>query len=117
MSAIPPKRSRAKKAPEPKQAALPLPLKQWFVNTGNPLRLRELLEDTTFQTAVLTARDLGLPTGASVSTKDQHQLAVSHAYLAGFCDFLTVLRSLTVLPVDPLNEDGWSYVTPEQNSI
>lgn len=117
MSSIPPKRSRAKKAPEPKQAALPLPLKQWFVNAGNPLRLRELLDDPIFQTAVLTARDLGLPTGASVSTKDQHQLAVSHAYLAGFCDFVTVLKSLTVLPVDPLNEDGWAYVTPEQKDI
>lgn len=117
MSPIPPKRSRAKKAPEPKQAALPVPLKQWFANPGNALRLREIIDDPAFQTAALTAREIGLPTGTSVSAKDPHQLAVSHAYLAGFCDFLTVLRSLTVLPVDPLNEDGWSYVTPEQNSI
>lgn len=53
-----------------------------------------------------------MPNGANLSSSDDHSLAINHAYLAGYCDFVESLNRLTVLPIDKAQDDEWSYVQP-----
>ena len=106
-----PRKKPAAPAATTQPIILPVPLKHWFMNESNPLHLRDVLEDPVLQLALVTTKDLALPTGAQLTGLDQHQLAVRTAYLAGMCDFIGVLRSLTTLPIDPVQESGWEYAT------
>jgi hypothetical protein len=55
---------------------------------------------------------MAMPNGANLSSSDDHSLAINHAYLAGYCDFIDSLNRLTVLPIDKMQDDEWSYVQP-----
>jgi hypothetical protein len=89
----------------------PQPLKHWARNAPNVERLRTLVQDPVFALAVATARAAYAPSGATLAGRDPHQLAVAHAYYAGFCDFADALQNLTVLDAEPDQPAAeWDYV-------
>jgi hypothetical protein len=88
-----------------------MPLRHWFGNSANVENLRALLTDPVFELAVATARATYAPNAASLQNKDPNQLAVAHAYYAGFCDFVDTLHLLTVMRNDTPQAAEWDYVS------
>jgi hypothetical protein len=96
-------------------AAVPIPIQHWFSNLQNVDELRKVFSNPSFMLACAIVRNSAMPTGANLSSSDDHALAINHAYLAGYCDFVDSLNRLTVLPVENMQEDEWSYVQPNNN--
>lgn len=102
-----------KKRPVKAAISVPIPLQYWFGNHDNVEGLRNVLSDPAFNLACAIIKAQAMPTSAGISNADDHQLAINHAYLAGFCDFIDSLSRLTVLPAERLDIDEWGYVQPD----
>ncbi len=92
--------------------AIPIPVQHWFSNLANVDELRKVFANPSFVLACAIVRNMAMPSGNNLSSSDDHSLAINHAYLAGYCDFVDSLNRLTVLPIDKGQIDEWSYVQP-----
>ena len=108
--AITPRKKVVSRSTKP-APTLPIPLNHWFANQKNVETLREIVDSPVFSQACAILRQQNLPTIVSLANSDDHKLAINHAYLAGFCDFLDYLYRLTVFPVDKLDITGWDYIS------
>jgi hypothetical protein len=104
-----------KKRPSSLELAVPVPVQHWFSNLQHVDELRKVFKNPSFMLACSIVRHMAMPTGSNLSSSDDHALAINHAYLAGYCDFVDALSRLTVLPVDKSQDDEWSYVQPNNN--
>jgi hypothetical protein len=104
-----------KKRAVPLGHAVPIPIQHWFSNLKNVDELRKVFANPSFALACSIVRSMSMPTGSGLSSADDHSLAINHAYLAGYCDFIESLNRLTVLPIDKMQDDEWSYVQPNHN--
>lgn len=98
--------------PFKKKTTLPMSLEHWFLNPTLATRLRELLEDEVFKTAVATLIQANLPTGLAkpkFGTADERL-----AWLSGYNDFARDLVQLT----KPRNEHQelvpWGHIKPTE---
>ena len=106
-----------KKRPIALEVTVPIPVKQWFTNLQNVDELRKVFASPSFALACSIVRSMAMPTGSGLGSADDHSLAINHAYLAGYCDFIESLNRLTVLPVDKMQDDEWSYVQPSNEIL
>jgi hypothetical protein len=83
-----------------KSVPLPKPLSHWYADLAAIDRLRVLLEDPVFQTAIATLKETAAPSVGSV-TQDSLQNAMKLHWLAGYHDAFSDLMKLTKIPSKP----------------
>jgi hypothetical protein len=92
------------------KTALPKPLTQWFRDPVAIDRLREILDDPVFQTAVATIKEAAGPSARSMATNPQANNDRLHWY-AGYRDAFEDLAKLTRLPTTPKQtKDEWMHI-------
>lgn len=95
--------------PAPK-VALPKPIEHWFLNPVAVQRLREIMEDEHFLTAIATLKEAAGPTSSSVST-DQTANSNRLSWYAGYRDAFSDLAKLTKIPArTKQTNDEWMHL-------
>ena len=94
--------------------SLPRPLSFWFADQKSVEKLREILSDPVFQTAVATLAAAAQPAHAAIRALSPEQRSASFDWLAGYSDFVRDLEKLTRIPVQgPSLLEEWTHIAPK----
>lgn len=90
--------------------ALPKLLDHWFLNPESANRLRDILDDPVFQTAVATLKEAAGPTSLTLTT-DQTANSNRLSWYAGYRDAFNDLAKLTKIPNNTKQtNDEWMHL-------
>jgi hypothetical protein len=90
------------------KTSTPKPLDQWFNDIVSVSRLREIIEDPTFQLASATLLAAAQPSYRNLSSSEQNSLR--QAWLAGYNDFANDLMKLVKAPANRNQvPEEWSH--------
>lgn len=97
-----------------KQTDLPTPyqtLNRWFNSAAMVDKLREIVESDTFKVAVAVLKDATKPSFRTMA-KTTEDNAARYAWYAGYCDALSDLEKLSVLPVHKgqVEPEEWTHI-------
>lgn len=100
----------AKKVPKQRSIQLPKSLAHWFQNREAVERLRQIVDDEHFRTAVATLKEEAGPTSSSLST-DVATNSQRMSWYAGYRDAFSDLEKLTKLPTNiKQTNDEWMHI-------
>ena len=97
--------------PQKKPPAVPVKLELWFKDLKSVTRLREIVDDPVFQTAVATLKEAAGPTVTSIGS-DPNENSQRFSWYAGYRDSFNDLEKLTHRPsTTKTNQpDEWTHL-------
>lgn len=95
----------------PRKTTVPKSLEHWFLNPESVSRLREILDDDTFQLAVATLKEAAAPSVSSI-TEDPQVNSHRLSWFAGYRDAYNDLVKLTKMPANRTNntDEEWMHL-------
>lgn len=94
-----------------KPVSVPKTLEHWYGDMAAVARLREILEDPTFQLACASLCAAAAPNATSVTNTADHNAARLN-WLAGYNDAFRDLQKLTKIPTSYSDlPEEWAYIS------